>query len=65
MESVNIAEMLVNGLTYQEYFRINETLPKEAIEHLLNIADDEEDCEKCIELKCRLREIAEMASGYE
>lgn len=64
MESVNTTEMLVNGLTYREYFQINRTLPEEAIEHLLDIADDGEDCERCFELKCTLREIADMASGY-
>ena len=66
MESVNKAEMLVNGLTYREYFKINETLPKEAIEHLLDLYDEEyeEDCEDCEQLKCTLREIASMASGY-
>lgn len=64
MESVNIAEMLVNGLTYREYFRKNRTLPEEAIEHLLDLYDFEEDCADCEQFKCTLREIADMASGY-
>lgn len=66
MESVNKAEMLVNGLTYREYFRRNRTLPEEAIEHLLDLYDDEfeEDCADCEQLKCTLREIADMAGGY-
>lgn len=64
MESVNIAEMLVNGLTYREYFRKNRTLPEEAIEHLLDLYDFEEDCADCEQFKCTLREIADMARGY-
>lgn len=65
MESVNTAEMLVNGLTYREYFERNRTLPEEAIEHLLDVYEyEKEECGKCIELKCTLREIADLASNY-
>lgn len=45
--SVNTGHMSVNGLSYREYFRQYESLPPEAIEHLLRMYEDDEISERC------------------